>query len=187
MIWMTEAEWLAATDPTPMLQFLRGRASDRRFRLFAVGCLRAEELTREAPDLRGMLQMEEEVDLLHQSEEVPLLDDENRIVGRVRLETAFFTACDTARFVGKRRGNILRDIIGNPFRPVAFDPSWRTSTVVALANQMYESRDFSPMPVLADALQDAGCDQPDILAHCRDPQPAHVRGCWVVDLILGKS
>ena len=81
---------------------------------------------------------------------------------------------------------LLRDVFGNPFRPVAFDPSWRTSTVVALAQQMYDSRGFSPMPVLADALQDAGCDNEAILAHCSEPGP-HVRGCWVVDLILGKS
>jgi hypothetical protein len=80
----------------------------------------------------------------------------------------------------------LRDIFGNPFRPVAFDPSWRTSTAVALASQMYESRDFAAMPILADALQDAGCDSADILDHCRGAGP-HVRGCWVVDLVLGKG
>jgi len=80
----------------------------------------------------------------------------------------------------------LRDTFGNPFRSVAFDPAWRTSTVVALAEQMYDSRDFSAMPILADALQDAGCDSDDILAHCRGDGP-HVRGCWVVDLVLGKE
>ena len=52
---------------------------------------------------------------------------------------------------------------------------------------MYESRDFAAMPILADALQDAGCDNDDILNHCRDERPRHVRGCWVVDLVLGKS
>ncbi|VTR94890.1 Uncharacterized protein OS=Sorangium cellulosum (strain So ce56) GN=sce5710 PE=4 SV=1 [Gemmata massiliana] len=81
---------------------------------------------------------------------------------------------------------LLRDIFGNPFRPVAFSPAWRTSIVVALAAQMYESRDFSTMPILADALQDAGCDNADMLDHCRGPGP-HVRGCWVVDLVLGKE
>jgi hypothetical protein len=80
-----------------------------------------------------------------------------------------------------------RDVIGNPFRPVSFDPAWRTSTAVALATQMYDSRDFSIMPILGDALQDAGCENADVLAHCRDPKGTHVRGCWVVDLILGKS
>jgi hypothetical protein len=81
---------------------------------------------------------------------------------------------------------LLRDIFGNPFRPVTLDPNWRTSTVVALAAQMYDSRDFSAMPILADALQDAGCDSAAILEHCRGSGP-HVRGCWVVDLVLGKS
>ena len=82
---------------------------------------------------------------------------------------------------------LLRDIFGNPFRPVVIDPAWRTSTVVALARQMYNSRDFSPMPILADALQDAGCDNEDILNHCRDASVPHVRGCWVVDLALGQG
>ncbi len=83
--------------------------------------------------------------------------------------------------------NLIRDIVGNPFRPVKFDAVWRTSTAVALAAQMYDSREFSAMPILADALQDAGCDNDDILNHCRDATAAHVRGCWVVDLVLGKE
>jgi hypothetical protein len=82
--------------------------------------------------------------------------------------------------------NLLRDIVPNPFRPVTFDPLWRTTVAVALARQMYDSRDFSVMPILADALQDAGCDSDDILNHCRGNGP-HVRGCWVVDLVLGKG
>jgi hypothetical protein len=82
---------------------------------------------------------------------------------------------------------LARDIFGNPFRPMTFEPDWRTSTAVALAKQMYDSRDFSAMPILADALQDTGCDNDDILNHCRDEKQVHVRGCWVVDLVLGKS
>jgi hypothetical protein len=81
---------------------------------------------------------------------------------------------------------VIRDIFGNPFRPATFDPAWRTDTAVSLASQMYESRDFGAMPILADALQDAGCDSEDILGHCRGAGP-HVRGCWVVDLVLGKE
>ena len=65
-------------------------------------------------------------------------------------------------------------------------PSWLTTVVVPLAQQMYESRDFSTMPILADALQDAGCANADVLDHCRGPGP-HVRGCWVVDLVSGKG
>jgi len=82
---------------------------------------------------------------------------------------------------------LVREVAGNPFRPVSLDPAWRTSTVVALAKQMYESRDFSTMPILADALQDADCVSDDILSHCRDTRQAHVRGCWVVDKVLGKE
>jgi hypothetical protein len=81
---------------------------------------------------------------------------------------------------------LVRDIFGNPFRPVAADPRWLTSTVVALARGMYESRDFGAMPILADALQEAGCESEDVLTHCRDPKQLHARGCWVVDMVLGK-
>jgi hypothetical protein len=71
------------------------------------------------------------------------------------------------------------------FRPITLSPSWLTSTVTALAQQMYDSRDFAAMPILADALQDAGCDDEQVLGHCRGPGP-HVRGCCVIDLILSK-
>jgi carbon storage regulator CsrA len=77
--------------------------------------------------------------------------------------------------------------LGRPFPPVSLDPQWRTSTVVALAKEMVESRDLSAMPILADALQDAGCPNDDILIHCRDAHTALGRNSWVIDLILGKS
>jgi hypothetical protein len=82
--------------------------------------------------------------------------------------------------------SLFRCIFGNPFRPVTFAPDWRSASAVALAAGMYEARDFSHLPVLADALEEAGCDHPDVLAHCRGPGP-HARGCWVVDLVLGKG
>jgi hypothetical protein len=78
-------------------------------------------------------------------------------------------------------------VLGNPFRPVALNPAWLTSDVVALARGIYDDRAFDRMPILADALQDAGCDNDDVLIHCRDTSLAHVCGCWVVDLVLGKS
>jgi hypothetical protein len=83
-----------------------------------------------------------------------------------------------------RCADLLRDIF--PFRPVPFDPSWLTPIVTTLAQQMYDVRDFSAMPVLADALQDAGCADDQILDHCRGPGP-HVRGCWAIDGCLGTS
>jgi len=84
------------------------------------------------------------------------------------------------------RARLVKDIFGNPFRPVAVDRSWLTSTVVSLAQGIYADRAFDRLPILADALQDAGCENADVLGHCRGPGP-HVRGCWVVDLLLGKQ
>jgi hypothetical protein len=81
---------------------------------------------------------------------------------------------------------LLRDIFGNPFRPVTLDPAWRTSTVLALATGIYNEKAFDRMPTLADALMDAGCSNEDILNHCRGPGP-HSRGCFAVDLILGRE
>jgi len=84
------------------------------------------------------------------------------------------------------QADFLRDIFNNPFRKAAFDDQSFTSTVVALARQMYDSHDFGMMPVLADALEEAGCNDLAILFHCRGTG-SHVRGCWVVDLIMGKK
>jgi hypothetical protein len=80
----------------------------------------------------------------------------------------------------------FRDVAGNPFRPVRFDPSWRTEAVAALAAGVDADQAFERLPVLADALEDAGCADANILTHCRGDGP-HVRGCWVVDLVLGKE
>jgi len=68
----------------------------------------------------------------------------------------------------------------------SLDPLWRTSTVIALAKGINEEKAFDRLPILADALQDAGCENDDVLDHCRGAGP-HVRGCWVVDLLLGKE
>jgi hypothetical protein len=93
----------------------------------------------------------------------------------------------------QRECDLLRDIFGNLFRPVPLSPAWRTPQVVALGQAAYEERelpsgklDVARLAVLADALEEAGCDQADILNHLRGPGP-HVRGCWAVDLLLGKS
>jgi len=94
---------------------------------------------------------------------------------------------DTRRVEEARwQAEVVRCVLGNPFLPVTFDPKWRTETAVALASGIYAERAFDRMPILADALQDAGCEDEHLLAHCREPGP-HVRGCWVVDLVLGKE
>lgn len=91
-----------------------------------------------------------------------------------------------ARAASITDAELARDVFGNPFRPVAFDPNWRTETVVSLASAIYADRAFDRMPILADALEEVGCDNTDILSHCRGPGP-HARGCWVVDGVLGKQ
>src|SRR5262245_18565522 len=87
----------------------------------------------------------------------------------------------------------FRDVAGNPFRPIALNPNWLTPTVINLAAAAYEERvlpsgelDTARLAVLSDALEDAGCEDADLLGHLRSPRP-HVRGCWAVDLILGKE
>jgi hypothetical protein len=89
----------------------------------------------------------------------------------------------------REQSRLFRDIFGNPFRLISVDPiwfGWNDGTVVKLAQAIYEDRAFERLPVLADALEDAGCSDAIILAHCRGPGP-HVRGCWVIDLLVGKE
>jgi hypothetical protein len=85
---------------------------------------------------------------------------------------------------------LARDVLGNPFRPVpAVDAAWlkrEAGAIHMLATGIYEQRAFRRLPLLADALEDAGCTDADLLGHLRGPGP-HVRGCWAVDLVLGKS
>jgi hypothetical protein len=83
---------------------------------------------------------------------------------------------------------LIREIFGNPFRPPAVDPAWlrwNDGTVPRLARVIYDERSFETLPVLADALEDAGCTDVALLQHCRSGA-VHVRGCWAVDAILGK-
>jgi hypothetical protein len=81
---------------------------------------------------------------------------------------------------------LIRCIFGNPFRPVVFDPRWRTPAASAVAHAIYEEGRFADLPVLADALEESGCTGADILDHCRKPGE-HARGCWVVDRILNQE
>lgn len=85
--------------------------------------------------------------------------------------------------VGILEGIIARGPL--PFRDIVCEPAWLTDTVRTLARGIYEQKAFERMPILADALQDAGCENEDVLNHCRDTACEHVRGCWVLDLLLG--
>ena len=68
-----------------------------------------------------------------------------------------------------------------------FDPNWRSTSAVSLADCMYHGRDFSFLPALADVLEETGCSDERVLAHCRDPHSIHARGCWVVDFLLERE
>ena len=205
---MTAEEWFATTDPWAMLR--EAKASERKLRLFACGCVR---LLME-PDMDAQLRAG--IDAVEQYADARTNPERSQIklarriakesfprgsllemVARISVEEAAHAVvaeCEKLDLVKwdwktgyEARARLLRELFGNPFRPVTFAPEWLTSTVVALAKQMYESWDFGAMPILADALQDAGCDNDDVLNHCRDAHATHVRGCWVVDLVLGKG
>jgi biotin carboxyl carrier protein len=271
---MTETEWLAATEPTPMLEFREDKASDRKLRLFAYArasvhsgsCEERETIevmTDDSVDeeiaaiiLGGRSEGSEHLDELfnrmrrkrakaeepwpgtmlirspvvgtffnrhrpdaHQYVMVgsriqpnivlcliaamnvsnEILAECNGVIVDVLAKNESFVDYDAPLFrviltttdetnesLRFRTVTLLRDILGNPFRTLSFDPTWLTSTVVSLATGIYEERAFDRMPILADALQDAGCDNEDILNHCRG-ECVHVRGCFILDLILGKE
>jgi hypothetical protein len=87
---------------------------------------------------------------------------------------------------GEVISRIIREVVINPFRPITFSSSWLTSSVDSIAKNMYGTRVFTGMPILADALQEAGCEDKEILIHCRNSSANHIRGCWVLDLLLNK-
>ncbi len=215
---MTEAEWLVCTDPTPMLEFLRGKASDRKLRLFAVACCRriwhilidercqrAVELAEQSADypISRHLLDSASAEAWEASEDAIGDSGQSSLAGTgitwVRMADAsaaasyasndylaeegvleVMRAAAAATFDpgGEKSGQAsqLRCLFGNPFCPLTADPLWLTSTVIALAQTIYADRAFDRLPILADALEDAGCDNADVLAHCRSEGP-HVRGC----------
>lgn len=85
------------------------------------------------------------------------------------------------------RADLVRDAFLPPRRGINFDSAWRSSSAVSLADSMYETRDFTAMPALADVLEENGCSDGRILDHCRDPHAMHARGCWVVDFLLERE
>jgi hypothetical protein len=221
---MTEAEWLACADPAPMLGFLRGKASERELRLFAVACCRrlgpllqdaritsALDVAERHADgaatqadlgaaLRGAAQAQRaqrRKALLFAYAAVMDACGPGGLGAAEKAAWAEAAAADSraSRGAGLRRTRpdlyaslaaLLREVIGNPFRPAAVDRSWVTPAVARLARRISDGRAFGRLPALAGALEKAGCTDADILSHCRQPGP-HVRGCWVVELILRRS
>jgi hypothetical protein len=220
---VTEAEWLACTDSEKMLEFLRGRASDRQLRLLAVAYAR-----RRFGNLAPLEVAERYADGLTDQGELGWAESEaywyvvgncTDISGQVTDQRDWSLSAaagdnaaqavgviawgeEDARRAYENLGRVpeasplpalLREFFGNPFRSVPFNPAWRTPDVSRLAASAYDQRsvpaghlDPAGLTVLADALEEAGCTGPDLLGHLRGPGP-HVRGCWAVDLLLGKQ
>jgi len=264
---MIEAEWLAGTDPMPMLEFIRGKVSDRKLRLFAVACcshvehlLQAEyvKACRKAIEVLGRhadgLASDQELASAWRDVPADALDAAHAIahpgetniyavsfaaeaVDRVRSSNLaaatqavaaaiaydVLTRCGhptvdritdswkPRQWLGRAQWDAdeteirnlsdyvrasavekthqchwLRCIVGNPFRHGRFMPAWCSTTIKHLAQVIYDDRAFDRLPILADALEEAGCTNPGILNHCRGPGP-HVRGCWLIDLLLKKE
>jgi hypothetical protein len=247
---MNEQAWLAGTDPQPMLEFLCGKASERKLRLFAVACCRRELHFVENEQWQRALETAEQYAdwLVHDGE----LEAARERIGSSHIEpfnallAREITTTLVARVaswqmwnVGVRAGHaqrrvlrqarrdlrrqrrkgdgmatvpgeeskpgrarttaemeerrhqceILRCTFGNPFRPVTLDTAllrWKQGMGVQLAQAIYEERRFQDLPVLADALEDGGCTNTDLLSHFRGPGP-HVLGCWGLDAVLKKE
>jgi hypothetical protein len=225
---VTEAEWLACADPSPMLSYLAGKASDRKLRLFACACVRRIwHFLRYPETWRPVEVSERHVDGLAELGELEAAYEATRVFISGLMGWADEASCcpadpdatqaatvaslDAAREVSARcyRSNIpnrderaaqcdvFRCILGNPFRPSPPLPTavlaWNDRTIPRLAEAIYKERklpegtlDPGRLAILADALLNAGYDDEGLLAHLRSPGP-HVRGCWAVDAVLGKS
>ncbi|MFL5339417.1 MAG: hypothetical protein ACJ8F7_04545 [Gemmataceae bacterium] len=212
---MTEKEWATQTDVRKMLVFLEERHSDRKARLFAcsmgrsiwpfLGDERSQRVIEIAENYVDGLATEYELNIAHGAS----LDAIRGVPSRLASTSGDRHAWQGARLavISLQQSQIDRSakdwiaraadrsrlfvqcIFGDPFRPVRIDPdwlSWRESTVEKLAQTIYDNRRFDLLPILADALHEAGCCDDAILGHCRGPND-HVRGCWVVDAILGKQ
>jgi hypothetical protein len=214
---MTEAEWVACTDPGPMLEFLRGRATDRKLRLFTAACCRrfwswldsyrVEELQRAIELVERLVEkqatddecMATRADLASRTlsdQTIAIVcalapDIRATVVGGANA--ALSAVCYREELRDQERRTqvaLLHDIFGPvPFWPVTVQPyvlAWNDRLVPRLAQAIYDERRWGDMPLLGDALLDAGCADDEVLAHCRAGWE-HVRGCWVVDLCLGRS
>jgi hypothetical protein len=220
---LTEEEWLQDHDSRRLFDFIRLWASDRKLRLFAVGCCRL--FTRlDGDDLAGLTVAERLADDLATNEERKTTrrrthrraEERQREFGWVYTEPvvaaeavdrsldreAALAAQENWRYIHTLFSHrtphdpvaihgpfcrLLRSLFGNPFRPAALDPGWlfwREGAVERLARHIYDAKAFEELPILADALEDAGCTHVGLLAHCRSKDD-HVRGDWLLDLILG--
>jgi hypothetical protein len=208
---MTEADWLACTNPDPMLAFLSTHGSDRKLRLFACACARrhwdflpdescrhAVEVSEQYADdqatkadlerawLAASRMAEAAVKRLSRWDMVAAAEAEARDAARGGAWTAAHSVTADMATAAERQAEceLLREIFGNPFQPPALDPARLTPEVRSLARDIYQQRSFDRLPSLADALARANCADAELVNHCRQAE-GHVRGCWALDLVLG--
>lgn len=236
---LSEPEWLASPDPTALLETVKGKVSDRKLRLFAVSCCR--QIWHLMTDWRSRRAVEvaeryadgeatkEELGCANELSRQPWSIEEGNAEGAAYYASheSAALACERLsrpslwQFADVNRATLLREVVGNPFQQydlviVVNDPQ-AYQKAMSIARCIYEDRAFEDMLVLADSLEDAGCDDEAILTHCRGVEECgcggiilchpdfgdyrcdkcylgwrplrspHVRGCWVLDLILGKE
>ena len=189
---MTEAEWLKCDFAVSMLYFLYKSATNRKLRLSRCAWCRlhpyqsADYLTRIAVEVAeryadGQASEEERQAALEWA-----VGDAKECLD-VEQNNRYYRGATTPREWDLLKCSVYRDIFGPlPFRTIAIDQTWLTSSITSLAATIYADGNFGHMPILADALEEAGCTNTDILSHCRQ-SGVHVRGCWVVDLLLRKN
>jgi hypothetical protein len=202
---MTDSEWQNAVEPHVLLEFLQslGRPRDRELRLFAVACSR--RIWSLIDDVgRGA------VDAAEEFADARLGSDELR-AARLACQgtggqTSWYAAATNPAIAARNAARsaqagavtfiteaeellalaiLLREIFGNPFRRLSVHQSWQTPDVVELAQAIYYGRAFDRMSELSIELEKAGCNDAEVLSHCRAPSP-HVRGCWALDFLLDR-
>jgi hypothetical protein len=232
---VTEKEWLAATDPAPMLAFLRGRVSERKFRLFSVACCRRlGPLLKDTRVTTALDMAEQHADGTATQAELDAALRGAAQAQRAQRRKALLFACAAVMdacgpgglgaaekvawaeaaatdsrvtygdYVRRTRPDLyaslaeqLREVIGNPLLPLSPLPpavlAWKDRTVPRLAQAAYDDRrlpdgtlDPARLGIMADALLDAGCTDEDLMAHLRS-DGAHVRGCFAVDIVMGRQ
>jgi hypothetical protein len=212
---MTEVEWLQSESFGDVVYPLREVQNSRKWRLFAVACVR--QIWHLVPD-----RFQHAVNVAERFAERKATQEDlasawwtYRAAFGAAERAACWATCPTGNITIRGSDNVpgyafeairlaegdeaaaalrralialLRDIFGNPFRSSILDPAWlraNDGTVERLACGIAEELCFEQMPILGDALEDAGCSDAAILEHCRGPGP-HVHGCWVIDLLMGK-
>jgi hypothetical protein len=193
---MTGAEWLACDDPREMLARMPATASERKCRLLACAFLRRLMTVTDHPAWASISLGERWADGAATEKEVRAFRRADPTEWAALVEPAHTLLHLCANVHGEAWRlvpGLLRELFGDPFRPTSVDPVWLTPAVLTLARAAYEERalpsgELEParLAVLSDALEEAVCADGELLSHLRSSAP-HVRGCWALDLILGKQ